>query len=104
MLFGDVLAHIPPGWCYVNIFGRTPPPCAAPPARRHPSGFAGVSFATVSGLVVGWLAVVEVVDVGVVDDVYHMRVRFGGRDWWPRTGSSCWPSSVLMELAVRVFD
>ena len=26
----------------------------APPAWRHPTGFAGVSFATVSGLVVGW--------------------------------------------------
>src|SRR5699024_9172803 len=43
----------PPGRCRVNIFGYIPPPCAAPPAWRYPSGFAGVSFATVSGLVVG---------------------------------------------------
>ena len=26
----------PPGWCRVNIFGRTPPPCAAPPALASP--------------------------------------------------------------------
>ena len=59
----------PPGRCRVNIFGYIPPPCAAPPAWRYPTGFAGVSYATVSGLVVGWLAVVEVVDAGVVECV-----------------------------------
>ena len=94
----------PPGWCHVNIFGRTPPPCAAPPARRHPSGFAGVSYATVSGLVVGWLVVVEVVDLGVVECVGHTSVRRRGYDCWPRCGSSWWPSSVLMACASLVFD
>ena len=69
----------PPGRCRVNIFGYIPPPCAAPPARRHPTGFAGVSFATVLGLVVGWLVVVEVVGVGVVE-----RVGMGvGSGWCP---------------------
>ena len=94
----------PPGRCRVNIFGRTPPPRAAPLARRHPSGFAGVSFATVLGLVVGWLVVVEGMGVVGVDDVYHMRVRLGGRDWWPRSRSSCWPSSLLVVWASLVFD
>src|SRR5699024_1176103 len=89
----------PPGRCRVNIFGYIPPPCAASPAWRYPSGFAGVSFATVSGLVVGWLVVVEVVDAGVVECVGHTSVRFGGRDWWPRSRSSCWPSSLLMAWA-----
>ena len=38
----------------------------APPAWRYPSGFAGVSFATVLGLVVGLLACcLRVVVVGV---------------------------------------
>ena len=86
----------PPGWCYINIFGYIPPPCAAPPAWRHPTGFAGVFHATVSGLVVGWLVVVEGMDVEVVDGVFHMRVRLGGRDCWPRVGLLCWPSSVSM--------
>ena len=70
-----------PGRCRVNIFGYIPPPCAAPPARRYPSGFAGVSFATVLGLVVGLLAVVEGMGVVGVDDVFHKSVRLGGRDW-----------------------
>ena len=56
------------------------------------------------GLVVGWLVVVEVVGVVGVDDVFHMRVRLGGRDCWPRVGLLCWPSSVSMELAFRVFE
>ena len=94
----------PPGRCRVNIFGYIPPPCAAPPARRHPSGFAGVSYATVSGLVVGWLVVVEGMDVGVVECVGHTSVRRRGCDCWPRCGSSCWPSSVLMAWASLVFD
>src|SRR5699024_2297097 len=59
----------PPGWCRVNIFGYIPPPCAAPPAWRHPTGFAGVFHATVSGLVVGWLVVVEGMGVEVVECV-----------------------------------
>ena len=94
----------PPGRCRVNIFWRTPPPCAAPPARRYPSGFAGVSFATVSGLVVGWLVVVEGMDVGVVECVGHTSVRRRGRGCWSRCGSSCWPSSVLMACASLVFE
>src|SRR5699024_11832593 len=94
----------PPGWCRVNIFGYIPPPRAAPPAWRYPTGFAGVSFATVSGLVVGWLVVVEGVGVEVVNDVCHMRVRLGGRDWWRRSWSSCWPSSVSMMWASLVFE
>ena len=94
----------PPGRCRVNIFGYIPPPCAAPPAWRHPSGFAGVSFATVSGLVVGWLVVVEGMDVGVVECVGHTSVRRRGCDCWPRCGSSCWPSSVLMAWASLVFE
>ena len=94
----------PPGRCRVNIFGYIPPPCAAPPARRYPSGFAGVSFATVSGLVVGWLVVVEGMDVGVVECVGHTSVRRRGCDCWPRCGSSCWPSSVLMAWASLRFD
>ena len=93
-----------PGRCHINIFGRTPPPCAAPPAWRHPTGFAGVSYATVSGLVVGWLVVVEVVDMGVVECVGHTSVRRRGCDCWPRCGSSCWPSSVLMAWASLVFE
>ena len=94
----------PPGRCRVNIFGYIPPPCATPPARRYPSGFAGVSFATVSGLVVGWLVVVEGMGVAVVDGVFHKSVRCRGRDWWPRCGSLCWPSSVLMAWASVVFE
>ena len=94
----------PPGRCRVNIFGYIPPTCAAPPARRHPTGFAGVSYATVSGLVVGWLVVVEGMDVAGVDDVFHKSVRRRGCDCWPRCGSSCWPSSVLMAWASLVFE
>ena len=94
----------PPGRCRVNIFGYIPPPCAAPPARRYPTGFAGVFHATVSGLVVGWLAVVEVVDAGVVECVGHTSVRRRGHDCWPWCGSSCWPSSVLMAWASLVFE
>lgn len=94
----------PPGRCRVNIFGYIPPPCAAPPARRHPSGFAGVSFATVSGLVVGWLAVVEVVDLGVVECVGHTSVRCRGRNCWPRCGLSWWPWPVSMVWVTWVFD
>src|SRR5690625_744170 len=75
----------PPGWCHINIFGYIPPPCAAPPARRHPTGFAGVSHATVSGLVVGWLVVVEVVGAGVVE-----CVGIGvGSGWCPVPWTTC---------------
>ena len=74
----------PPGWCHVNIFGYIPPPCAAPPARRYPSGFAGVSFATVLGLVVGLSSRCLLVAVVVVDDVFHKSVRGCGRGWWSR--------------------
>src|SRR5690625_6073819 len=75
----------PPGRCHVNIFGRTPPPRAAPPARRYPTGFAGVSFATVSGLVVGWLVVVEGLGVEVVKCV-GMGV---GSGWCPVPWTTC---------------
>ena len=63
-----------------------------------------MSFATVLGLVVGWLVVVEVIGVEVVDGVFHMRVRLGGRDCWPRVGLLCWPSSLLMAWASLVFE
>lgn len=94
----------PPGRCRVNIFGYIPPPCAAPPARRYPTGFAGVFHATVSGLVVGWLAMVEVVDAGVVECVGHTSVRCRGCSCWPRVGSSWWPSSLLVVWASLVFE
>ena len=75
----------PPGWCHVNIFGRTPPPCAAPLAWRYPTGFAGVFRATVLGLVVGLLAVVEGTDAGVVECV----VMGVGSGWCPVPWSTC---------------
>lgn len=59
----------------------------APPAWRYPSGFAGVSYATVLGLVVGLLACcLRVVVVGV-DGVCFMGVRCRGHKCWPRCGS-----------------
>ena len=61
------------GWCPVPwVMCRV---VAAPPAWRHPSGFAGVSFATVSGLVVGWSACCLCVAVAGVDGVCHTGVR-----------------------------
>ena len=62
--------------------------CSRPLPRRHPSGFAGVSFATVLGLVVGLSACCLLVAVVVVDDVFHKSVRCCGRGCWPRCGSS----------------
>ena len=59
----------------------------APPARRHPTGFAGVSFATVLGLVVWWSVCCLLVVVVVVDGVGHTGVRGCGRGCWPLTGS-----------------
>lgn len=56
------------------------------------------------GLVVGWLVVVEGMGVVGVDGVYHMRVRLGGRDCWPRTGLSWWPWPVSMAWASLVFE
>src|SRR5699024_176020 len=53
--------------------------CPRPLAWRHPSGFAGVSFATVLGLVVGWLVCCLRVVVVVVDVVGHTGVRGCGR-------------------------
>lgn len=77
---------------------------SAPPARRYPTGFAGVSFATVSGLVV-WLSLRCLrVAVAGVDGVCFIGVRCCGCGCWPRCGSSCWPLLVSMELAFPVFD
>src|SRR5699024_9031984 len=76
----------------------------APPAWRHPTGFAGVSFATVLGLVVGWLVCCLRVVVVVVDVVGHTGVRGCGRGCWPWCGLSRWPWPVSMELAFPVFD
>ena len=59
----------------------------APFAWRHPTGFAGVSFATVSGLVVGWSSRCLLMVVVVVDGVGHTGVRGCGRSCWPRCGS-----------------
>ena len=51
-----------------------------------------------------WLVVVESVDVEVVECVGHTGVRCHGRGCWPRSRSSCWPSSLLMACASLVFD
>lgn len=88
---------------YQHLWAHSPALCRAP-AWRHPTGFAGVPFATVLGLVVGWLAVVEVVDAGVVECVGHTSVRRRGCDCWPRCGSSCWPSSVSMACSTSMFE
>ena len=94
----------PPGRCHVNIFGYIPPPRAAPPARRYPSGFAGVSYAIVSGLVVGWSSRCLLMVVVVVDSVFHKSVRCRGRSCWPWCGLSWWPWPVSVGLAFRVFE
>src|SRR5699024_8497476 len=52
----------------------------------------------------GWSLRCLRVSVVVVDDVFHKSVRFGGRDCWPRSRSSRWPSSVLMAWASLVFE
>ena len=61
---------------------------STPPAWRHPTGFAGVSFATVAGLVVGWslgcLLRCLLMVVVVVDGVGFVGVRGCGRGWWSR--------------------
>ena len=75
MLFGEVSAYIPQVVVISTSLGTFPRPVPRPLPWRHPTGFAGVSYATVSGLVVGWLAVVEVVDAGVVECVGHKSVR-----------------------------
>lgn len=76
----------------------------APPAWRYPTGFAGVSFATVLGLVVGWLACCLLVDDFGVDGAGFSCVRGCGYVRWPRTGSWCWPSLWSMVCSTRVFD
>src|SRR5699024_7445115 len=70
--------------------------CAAPPARRYPTGFAGVFHATVLGLVVGWSPrCLLVADFGV-DGVVFVGVRCRGCDCWPWIGSSsCLPVVVV---------
>ena len=65
MLFGEVSAYIPQVVVISTSLGTFPRPVPRPLPWRHPTGFAGVSYATVLGLVVGWLVVVEVVDLGV---------------------------------------
>ena len=77
---------------------------SAPPAWRYPTGFAGVSFATVSGLVVGLSTCCLLVDDFVVDSVFHKSVRCRGRSCWPWCGLSWWPWPVSVGLAFRVFD
>ena len=52
-------------------------------------------------MVVVWVVIVVVV---VVDGAGFSCVRRCGRDWWPRSRSSSWSSSVSMELAFSVFD
>src|SRR5699024_5545492 len=81
-----------------------PPPCAPPPPWRYPSGFAGVSFATALGLVVGWLVCCLRVVVVVVDVVGHTGVRGCGRGCWPWCVLSRWPWPVLVVWASLVFD
>src|SRR5699024_5576593 len=88
--------------CWPRV--RLPRVLLAPLAWRQPSGFAGVSFATVLGVVVGWLVCCLRVVVVVVDVVGHTGVRCRGRGCWPRCGLSRWPWPVSMELAFPVFD
>ena len=47
---------------------------------------------------------VEGMDVGMVECVFHKSVRGCGCDCWPRCGSLCWPSSVLMVWTSLMFD
>ena len=69
--------------------------CSRPLAWRHPSGFAGVSFATVLGLVVGLLACCLLVVVVGVDGVCHTGVRGCGCVRWSLFGS---PRRLLMAV------
>src|SRR5699024_12545965 len=85
VLFGEVLAYIPQVGVMSTSLGALPRPVPRPLPWRHPTGFAGVFHATVSGLVVGWLAVVEVVDAGGVECV-GMGV---GSGWWPVPWAMC---------------
>lgn len=85
VLFGDVSAHIPQVVVMSTSLGVLPRPVSRPWPRRYPSGFAGVSYATNMGLVVGWLVVVEAVDVGVVECV-GMGV---GSGWCPVLWAMC---------------
>ena len=78
--------------------------CSRPFAWRHPTGFAGVSFATVTGLVVGLLACCLLVAVVVVDGVFHKSIRCRGRGCWSLIGLFWWPLSVSLGLAFPVFD
>ena len=89
-----VVMGVGSGWCPVPwAMCRV---VAAPPAWRHPSGFAGVFFATVSGLVVGLSLRCLLMVVVVVDGVCFVGVRCRGRGCWPRCGSSrCLPVAVV---------
>src|SRR5699024_5730832 len=85
-----------------------PPPCATPPALALPHRLRRSvlrhSVGAGCGAVSGWSLRCLRVSVVVVDGVFHKIVRFGGRDRWPRSRSSRWPSSVLMAWASLVFD
>ena len=97
-----VVMGVGSGWCPVPW--ATCRVVATPPAWRHPTGFAGVSFATVSGLVVGWsLRCLRVAVVGV-DGVFHKSVRYRGHGCWPWCGLSWWPLPLLMACASLVFE
>lgn len=51
-----------------------------------------------------WSSCCLLVDDFGVDGVFHKSVRGCGRACWSRTGSSCWPSSLLMACASLVFE
>ena len=78
--------------------------CPRPLPWRYPSGFAGVSFATVLGLGVWWSVRGSCVAVVGVDGVGYKRVRGCGRGCWPRCGWLRWSWLVLMARAMCVFE
>src|SRR5699024_9226649 len=86
-----------------HLWVHSPAPCRAPcPALPHrlrrsvPRHSVGAGCGVAGSLLAGGRV--------VVDGALHKRVRFGGRDWWPRSWSSCWPSSLLMAWASLVFE
>ena len=78
--------------------------CPRPLPWRHPSGFAGVCFATVLGLGVWWSVRGSCVAVVGVDGAGYVCVRGCGRGCWPRCGWCCWPWWVSMVRAMCVFE
>ena len=103
-MFGDVLAHIPQVVVMSTSLGALPRPVPRPLPGVTPPASPECPSPQYWGWLWAWLVVVEVVDLGVVKCVGHKSVRFGGRNCWPRSRSSCWPSSVSMGLTIRVFD